>query len=69
MTCRGCSIPGMYEDEKHLAKHCTIFSEERGDQILNMENIFGSTNKQLEFINIFNIISRKWNLLLEIQDN
>ena len=67
MKCRVCLKS--FENEIHLARDCEMFTEERGINDLYVEDIFGPTQMQIKFIQVFKIIARKWKLLLEIEDN
>ena len=69
MSCRGCHDPDSYEDEIHLTKSCRFLENERGKNVLEFNDVFGSLRKQIEFIKKFKLLARKWNLMLELQKN
>ena len=67
MSCRACMEPQYEESEKHFAQTCVTFQSERNFKMLNVEDIFGTLQKQITFIKSFKIIARKWKLILEVK--
>ena len=57
------------ESEKHLCETCLLFESERGDKVLNSDDVFGSLETQIKFVKIFKVIARKWKMILEIDAN
>ena len=55
MSCRGCHDPDSYEDEIHLTKSCRFLENERGKNVLEFNDVFGSLRKQIEFIKKFKL--------------
>ena len=67
LKCRACLDPESEENENHLCWSCDKFKEERKNNILNFEDVFGTLEMQISFIKKFKVIARKWNLLLELE--
>ena len=66
MTCRACMDPHAEESVIHFSQTCPTFQEERRNEILQVEDIFGTLHKQIAFIKTFKIINRKWKLILDM---
>ena len=65
MTCRVCLDPSSYEDEIHLTL-CPKLKSETDGHNLDVNDVFGPLSKQIYFIKQFKQISRKRDLLLEM---
>ena len=67
MTCRACKKADTLEDENHLCTTCSTFEEKRDGLALQIEDIYGGLNVQIQFIKKFKVIARKWKLILELK--
>ena len=67
LSCRACMDPQYEESVTHFTQTCSTFQEERKFTKLNVEDIYGSLQKQIKFIRTFKVINRKWKLILELK--
>ena len=68
MKCRGCQDPLSIENVEHISKSCRIFKNERHNDVIDFENVFGPLDDQIRFVKKFKVIARKWKLILEINE-
>ena len=68
MICRACHLPETVENEIHFSETCPVFSDERGSEKLYYNDVFGTLDVQIRFVKLFKIIARKWNLILEVEN-
>ena len=68
MRCRGCQDPLSIENVEHIPKSCRIFKNERHNDVIDFENVFGPLDDQIRFVKKFKVIARKWKLILEINE-
>ena len=69
VICRACGDPDSDESEIHLCESCDTFQNERDNKTLNFHDVFGPLDVQIMFIKKFKIISRKFKLLIEVENS
>ena len=67
MKCRACLDPTSIESESHICENCEFFVNERETEKLDIRDVFGPLDAQVNFIRKFKVYARKWKLFLEIQ--